>query len=159
LCRFNVFNDLEKVKHLIHWFPPYFGVTLRITIEKDNENVSAIGFIQFGIPKKLGFTKVKTVRFADRSGIELQRIDGKLIPANTIGYSQLTLPVTVSRLEDIYPIRRELHKYRGKPIVILGDDTGQNLAYVMVGIYTEIEESIGYFGQYDITVNSMDEVI
>jgi len=157
---FFIFGDVENRVHYIGNFTPYFGAKLRITITKDSEtNNSAIGFIQFGTSKKLGCTVRDTVRFSDRSGVELQRVNGKLIIRDTIGYSQMTLPVFIQRLQDIYPIRKELSKYRGKPIVILGDDTGENLAYVMIGIYTEIEESITTHGEYTITVNSMDEII
>lgn len=155
---FFVFNELEKRVHFIRVLPMYFGCTLRITITKES-NKSEIGFIQFGQARKMGCTLRDTVRFNNKSGIELQRIQGKLIPVETVGYSQLSIPIFVEKLEDIYPIRKELNKYRGKPLVILGDDTGENLAYTMIGIYTEIEESISTHMEYTITVNSMDETI
>ena len=157
---FYIFGEVENRNHYIGSFTPHFGAKLRITIVKDKKtNNSAIGFIQFGTSKKLGCTKRDTISFSERSGVELQRINGKLVVKNTVGFSQMTLPVFIQREEDIYPIRKELAKFRGKPIVILGDDTGENLAYTMIGIYSEIEESIGSYGEYSIVVNSMDETL
>lgn len=157
---FFTFPDLEDKRHYIGTFGPYWKSKLKITITKDtSSNNSSIGFIQLGTKKQLGCTVVDTVKFVEKSGIELQRINGKLIPQQTIGYSQLSIPVFIERLQDIYPIRKELSKYKGKPIVILGDDTGENLAYTIIGIYTEIEESISRYGEYTIIVNSMDETI
>lgn len=156
---FFIFEDPEEISHYIGHLPSYFGSTLRVTISTDTSGVASIGFIQFGTSKNLGCTMRDSVRVSHKSGIELQRIDGKLRPVSTVGYTTMSMPVYIHKLADIHPIRKELTKYRGKPLVVLGDDTGENLAYVMIGMYTEIEESISTYGEYTINVNSMDEII
>lgn len=156
---FFIFNDVEKKVHHIGGFVPYFGATLRITVTQDGDGVSAIGFIQFGVGKKLGCTVRDTVKFSNRSGVELQRIRGKLTLVETVGSTSLSLPVYIADVNDVYPIRRELAKHSGKPLVVLGDDTGANLAYTIVGVYTEIEESITDHGEYTLNMDSMDEII
>ena len=155
---FFIFPKLKKRIHYIGLFTPYWGSKLKITIKKDNGSAS-IGFLKFGIREKIACTILDTVTWRDEADSEIKRIRGKLQPLETVGGTQLSLPFSAS-IQNLYEVRRTLVAYRGKPIVVLGDDTGENLAYTMIGRYSHIEEdSDGYRGKYTMIVNSMDEII
>lgn len=148
------FPKVERKTSYLEKLPMFYGQTLHITITKTDK--ACVGFLRFGQGRNLGCTQTSSTQFREKSGSDLRRINGNLIPIETVGWTEVSFPVKIDKNIKVSNIIKELRNYRARPLVVIADDTGERDEYTVIGIYSEFEMSISNRTSYTLNVFSMD---
>jgi len=129
-------------------------VTVTIT-PAPSDNIAGLGFINYGVRASVGCTLIDSIKYNVRSGVSMTGNITSLARLRASSWSEMILPIRIPMIADTLPIVSLLSKYRGVPILIIGDDLGVREETIFYGVYTDIEASLTEFNQYSITLRSL----
>jgi len=130
--------------------------TLTITITP-NAGVAHLGYVMFGEAVEVGCTLMsEAVKYNVRSGVQSRGTVVGIERAKRDSWIEMTLPIAIHEPLVMSDVLVSLAKYRGVPMLAIGDDTGLRPEMVFWGLFHEIEASITERNGYVITLTSLD---
>jgi len=148
-------NALKEMDDYYLEVPPFTG-TLRIVIDKaPSDNNSSLGFINYGERVSLGCTLIDAIKYNVRSGVNVSSKGVNQDRIRSQSYEEMVLPIRIDKGVDTKNILKTLAKYRGIPLLVIGDDLGIRIETIFHGVYTDIEASIAEWNKYDLTLRSL----
>jgi hypothetical protein len=135
---------------------PLYTGTVTITITKaPSDNIAGLGFINYGTRESVGCTLLDAIKYNVRSGVSMTGNIVNLDRLRVNSWQEMILPVRIPKVEDTKRVVSLLAKYRGVPILIIGDDLGVREETIFYGVYTEIEASLTEWNNYTIYLRSL----
>jgi len=148
-------NALKEVDSFYVEFPKFTG-TIELQITKaPSDNKASLGFVNYGRRKSVGCTLLNTIKYNVRTGVNPSSKGVSRRRVRTQSYEEITLPIKIFDVTKVNSVIRTLAKYRGVPVLIIGDDLGVREETIFHGIYTDIEASIADQNTYNITLRSL----
>jgi len=156
LAIWNSSSEFDNIDDFFIQLSAPFTGTLKIKITMSTStNKSALGFVNYGVLEDLGCTLLPATKYNVRS----VRINNKLQTGYTAGnatYQEIILSVVIDKhSQDTKEIIKKLTKYRGVPLLIVGDDEGKREEMMFYGIFYNISFQFGETNRYKITLTSL----
>ena len=134
--------------------------TLTVSVtQRTGDTWGGFGFINYGVSTSLGCTLMQT-KYNVRSGVELTGQIADLERVRSSGWQEMILQIFIpdsqQNTRDTKDIMEQLARYRGVPILIIGDDNkGQREELTFYGVYSDISASLTEWNRYSITLRSL----
>jgi len=141
---------------LFFHLPTLVSDTLTIIITL-HDNEASVGYIVFGKAIDMGLTLMNSeIKYNVVSGVKNKGTVLGAKRARKDSVTEITLPIFVKQGVNFSDILVKLAKYRGVPMLIIGDDTGAREEMTFWGIYSEIDASITQKNAYNLSLTSLD---
>jgi len=149
-------DTFEQIDELYVQLPTPASGNLKITVIKSSiTNKSAIGFVNYGKLDDLGCSIFGSIKLDVKSGARIFSRYGKIDRNLNSGYQEYKIRIRIKDIKDTRAIITKLARYRGVPILVIGDDEGVAKETIFFGVFSDIQASISEVNHYTLVLRSL----